>query len=159
MSNRWRSMRKPESKKQESIPLKVKKIHPDAKLPTRGTGRSAGLDLYAVEDVKLYPGDIRPVRTGIAMEIPEGCWGVLATRSSHGSIGVRLSAGMNVDDEDYRGEVLIFLTNDGQYPYEVKAGDRVAQVVITDWVKCDPVWADELSKTERGTGGFGSTGR
>jgi len=158
MSDRWKNVRKTETKKQEPV-LKVKKLHPDAKLPARGTPGSGGLDLYAVEDVELWPGDIKGVKSGIGMEIPENCCGLLMTRSSFGKFGVRIAAGANCVDADYRGEVMIYLRNDGNYPFYINKGDRVAQIVIVPYVPMAPAWTEELSETERGDGGFGSTGR
>lgn len=139
--------------------LKVKRLHPDAVLPTRGTPGSAGLDLYAIEDVEIQPDGIGEMHTGLAMEIPPGYFGLFLTRSSTGKKMVRLSAGANAADEDYRGELMVYLTNDGIYPWPVHKGDRVAQIVITPYLPCVVREVDELSETQRGAGGFGSTGR
>ena len=139
--------------------LKVKRLHPDAVLPTRGTPGSAGLDLYAIEDVEIQPDGIGEMHTGIAMEIPAGYFGLFLTRSSTGKKMVRLSAGANAADEDYRGELMVYLTNDGIYPWHVHKGDRVAQIVITPYLPCVVMEVNELSETQRGAGGFGSTGR
>ena len=151
-------LRKQRPKAQEKT-FKVKLVHPDAKLPTRGSSDSAGLDLYAVEEMVIQPEAIVEARTGLAMEIPRGYFGQLCTRSSMGKAGVRIAAGMNVIDSDYRGEVLVFLRNDGIYEWHVNKGDRIAQIVICRDEGFVPVLADELSKTARGAGGYGSTGR
>lgn len=140
--------------------LKVKRLHPDAQLPTRGTDGSAGLDMYSIEDVEIQPDGIGMLRTGIAMEMPPGYYGLLLTRSSTGKRMVRLSAGANAaPDNDYRGEILVYLTNDGIYPWQIRTGDRIAQVVVSPYLPCNVVEVDELSETQRGSGGFGSTGR
>lgn len=139
--------------------LKVKRLHPDAVLPTRGTPGSAGLDLYAIEDVEIQPDGIGEMHTGLAMETPPGYFGLILSRSSTGKNMVRLSAGANAADEDYRGELMVYLTNDGIYPWHVHKGDRVAQIVITPYLPCVVREVDELSETQRGAGGFGSTGR
>lgn len=141
------------------IRLQCKALTPEAILPTRGTEGSAGLDLYATESVDLWPGDIRGIHPGIAMKIPAGFCGILATRSSMGKAGVRIAAGANIIDCDYVGEVVIYLRNDGTNPWHIEAGDRVAQVVLVPVLMIQPTWADELPETGRGAGGFGSTGR
>jgi len=139
--------------------LKVKKLTGSAQLPTRGTPGSAGMDIYSTEDFTLWPGDIKMIHTGVAVEIPEGYAGLLMTRSSMGKIGVRVAAGANCIDRDFRGEVMVCLRNDGQYLYQANRGERVAQLVIIPYLDCIPIAADELTPTMRGGGGFGSTGR
>lgn len=139
--------------------LKVKKLHPDACLPTRGTPGSAGLDLYAIKDVEMRPGDITAIHSGIAVQIPWNYCGLLMTRSSFGKQGVRIAAGTNCIDADYRGEIIIYLRNDGEYPWKIHKGDRVAQLVIVPYFHMESEWAEELSETKRGANGFGSTGR
>lgn len=141
------------------LTLKVKKLREDAAIPERGTTGSAGLDIYSVEDCQLWPGDIRCLNTGIAMEIPNGYFGLLMTRSSMGKNGVRLSSGANIIDADYRGEIMVCLRNDGEYLWPIKKGERIAQLAIVPYLDCIMVIADELTPTMRGNGGFGSTGR
>jgi len=149
-----------ESLDKSKLVLKCKKLSPDAVIPTRGTEGAAGLDMYAVEDVLIHPGTVGEIHTMIAMEMPPEYFGLLLTRSNMGKRMVRLSAGANAaPDNDYRGEMIVYLTNDGIYPWQIKKGDRVAQVVVLEYLACDAVEAQELSKTKRGTGGFGSTGR
>lgn len=152
--NRW-NRRKPKV----TPVLKCKRVSEDAILPTRGSDWSAGLDFYSMVDVEIQPGDIVGFHTGWAMEIPRGFFGHLVTRSSLGKNGVRIAAGANVIDSDYRGEVIAYMINDGIYPRHVGKGDRFAQIVIIPCSYLDAVEVDELSETERGTGGFGSTGR
>lgn len=136
-----------------------KKLHEDAKEPTRGTENSAGLDLYCLEDTVIEPWRSAVIRTGLAFEIPDGYFGHLVTRSSLGVRRIRMNAGANVVDADYRGEVLLYMANDYGHEAVFKKGDRVAQMVIVPYLKCRVEESEELSKTERGTGGFGSTGK
>lgn len=158
MMNRWN--RRKTKTEEHSIPaLKCKRMSEDAILPTRGSDWSAGLDLYSMVDVEIQPGDIVGFHTGWAMEIPRGFFGHLVTRSSLGKNGVRIAAGANVIDSDYRGEVIAYMINDGIYPRHVGKGDRFAQIVIIPCSYLDAVEVEELSETKRGTGGFGSTGR
>lgn len=153
----WKSRRK----KPSTGPMKIKMVQlkEDAVLPTRGTPGSGGLDLYSTEDVCLRSGDIVGISPGLAMEIPSGYCGLLMTRSSFGMRGVRIAAGTNCIDSDFRGELIIYLRNDGEYEWTIHKGDRIAQLVIVPYLECMPVWADELTPTIRGEGGFGSTGR
>ena len=138
--------------------LKIKKLSEDAITPTRGTDGSAGLDLYATEDQTIFPGDIVAVHPRIAMEIPPGYYGLLVTRSSMGKRGIRIAAGANIIDSDYRGEVIAYMANDGVYPCKLQRGDRFAQIVITPYIPCVVQEVETLSETER-KGGFGSTGK
>ena len=143
--------------------LKIKKLREGAKIPQRATPGSAGMDLYACLDapVTLAPGQLAVVPTGLAMELPDnGCAAFLYARSGLGvKHGVCLSNGVGVIDSDYRGEVCAGLCNVSDKPYVIEPGERVAQMVIA------PVFTPEirevgaLSDTERGAGGFGSTGR
>lgn len=159
MMNRWKNREKTKTEEHSIPTLKCKRMSEDAILPTRGSDWSAGLDLYSMEDVEIRPGDIVGFHTGWAMEIPRGFFGHLVTRSSLGKNGVRIAAGANVIDSDYRGEVIAYMINDGIYPRHIRKGDRFAQMVIIPCSYLNAVEVDELSETERGTGGFGSTGR
>jgi dUTP pyrophosphatase len=137
--------------------VKVKRIHPAAKLPTRGTNWSAGADLSCLEAFILGPGERKLVPTGLAVEIPPGWYGRVAPRSGlAANHGVDMLAG--VIDSDYRLELKALLINLGDAPVSFDAGERIAQLIIERAAVCDYVWADELSETERG-GGFGSTGK
>ena len=142
----------------EPAKLKIRICREGAKLPTKGTPGSAGLDIYATEDITVRSGDITEILTGLTMEIPAGYFGLLATRSSMGRRGVRIAAGCNIVDSDYRGEVLVYLRNDGLYEWQIHKGDRVAQLVIAPYLPMIPVEVEELSETDR-KGGFGSTGK
>ena len=136
--------------------LKIKKLNPSAKLPTRGTDVAAGLDLYCAESVFLGEGEVRRIPTGIAAEIPHGHYGLITGRSSTALKNILVFP--TVCDADYRGEIFITARHDGDGAWLVNKGDRIAQIVITPFSKAETVEADELSETERGTGGYGSTG-
>lgn len=142
--------------------MKWKRLHKEAQLPQRQTEGAAGYDLRACveEPVVLEPGDSFAFPTGLAAEIPAGCVGLVFTRSSMGvKHGITLPNSVGVIDSDYRGELVVPLQNYGKEPYAVQPGERVAQLVIIP--VCLPLLeeARELSSTQRGTGGFGSTGR
>lgn len=132
------------------------KLHPDAKF-TKGSVGAAGCDLYAVEDGVVFRGQTLKVPTGIALVIPEGFFGLIRDRSSVGSKGVIISAG--VIDSDYRGEILLCMNNLNPEPWEFKKGDRIGQMIIIPYFMQSPTLIEELPKTDRGTGGFGSTGK
>jgi len=137
--------------------LLFKRLHPDARLPSRGSARAAGLDLCAVERVTIEPGGRAAVRTGLAVAIPAGFYGRVAPRSGLAvRHGIDVLAG--VVDSDYRGEILCALVNHGSEAFEIEPGARVAQLVIEAIATPEPAWADDLEETERGAGGFGSTG-
>lgn len=144
------------------FPVSVKKLHPNARIPTYGSEFAAGADLYACTGapVTIAPQETVPIPTGIAMEIPNGYVGLVYGRS--GLACKRDLAPANkvgVIDSDYRGELIIFLHNHGAVPQTVEPGERVAQLVLTPYLTAQFLEADELSETARGTGGFGSTGR
>ena len=142
--------------------IKVKKLRENAQLPTYGTEFSAGADLYAClgEDVTILPGETKKIPTGLAMEIPAGCAGLIYARSSLGTKrGLAPANKVGVVDSDYRGEFMIFLHNHGAEPQTIQHGDRVAQLLVTPVFTPGFVEVDQLSDTVRGTGGFGSTGK
>ena len=138
--------------------LHFKRLHPEARLPARGSADAAGLDLCAVERLTIEPGGRAAVRTGLAVAIPRGFYGRVAPRSG---LAVRhgLDVLAGVIDSDYRGEILCALVNHGAEPFEIEPGARVAQLVVEAIATPEPVWAEELEETARGAGGFGSTGR
>jgi dUTP pyrophosphatase len=137
--------------------LRFKQLHPEAKLPARGSGQAAGLDLFAVERVAISPGGRAAVRTGLAVSIPEGFYGRVAPRSG---LAVRhgLDVLAGVIDADYRGEILCALVNHGEEPFEVEPGARIAQLIVEAIAQPVAVWDEDLEETARGAGGFGSTG-
>ena len=144
------------------IRVKIKKIR-DVELPERATEDAAAVDLRAAldEPVLIQPGEKALIPTGIAIA-PEtkGVVAIVAGRSGMGiKKGVTLSNGIGVIDADYRGEICVGLINHGKEPFLVEKGDRIAQMMFVPVFKADFVEAQELEETERGAGGFGSTGK
>lgn len=139
--------------------LKIKKLNDAARLPTRGTKGAACFDLYATEDVFIGSGDTKAVPTGLAFEVPEGyCMTIYSRSSSFAKLGLTIVP--LIVDSDYRGEAMVFARYEERYPgYRlIKRGDRIAQFKIEKLVETDLMAVSELSETERGTGGYGSTG-
>lgn len=142
--------------------VKVKKLHPNAQLPVYGSQEAAGADLYACLDapVTIAPGETAWIPTGIALEVPKGCAGLVYARSSMGvKRGLAPANKVGVIDSDYRGEIRVVLLNHGKETQTVEPGERVAQFVITPVLTPAYVETEELSDTDRGVGGFGSTGK
>lgn len=142
--------------------IHVKKTHPNAILPTYGSCEAAGADLYACldEPVSVAPGGTVWIPTGLAMEIPKGCAGLVYARSGLAcKKGLAPANKVGVIDSDYRGPVTVVLYNHGAEPRTITHGERIAQMVITPVLT--PVYetVEDLSDTDRGQGGFGSTGR
>ena len=145
---------------QQQPVVKFVKLVPHALIPTRGTGRSAGLDLYSAEDVVLGPGEFKAVSSGVAIELPSGFEGQVRARSGIAlKYGIGVVNGIGTIDEDYRGEVKTVLINHGKRPFEIHRTDRIAQLVIAPVAIIPAVEVNELSTTGRGVSGFGSTGR
>lgn len=143
----------------QSVP--VKRLSPGAKLPTYGSQEAAGADLYAClqEPVTVAPGASAWIPTGIALEIPKGCAGLVYARSGLScKRGLAPANKVGVIDGDYRGEVVVVLHNHGDCPQTVEPGERIAQLVITPVLTPAYEEVNELSSSDRGTGGFGSTG-
>ena len=143
-------------------PIRVKKLDEKAIIPTYGSAEAAGADLYACleEPVTVEPGQTQWIPTGISLEVPKGCAGLVYARSSLGTKrGLAPANKVGVIDSDYRGPVMVVLHNHGQVAQTVSHGERIAQLVITPVFTPGFVEAEELSDTERGTGGFGSTGK
>jgi dUTP pyrophosphatase len=141
----------------ESTKLRFLKLHPAAKLPERATLLSAGLDLCVIHEVQIDPSFRGECRTGISVEIPQGCYGRVAPRSGLATkFGVDVLAG--VIDSDYRGEIICVLINHGDSSVTFKAGDRIAQLIIESISLPTAEWADTLASTDRAGGGFGSSG-
>lgn len=152
--------------------IKVKKLREDAIIPTRGSAEAAGIDLYACideEDVFEYgngygvliePGETYPFDTGVAFDIPEGYFGAVFVRSSIGfKKNLRLVNSVGVIDNDFRDSVKVKLHNFGTETQEIRHGDRIAQMVLLPYVTFPIEEVEELTETERGAGGIGSTGR
>ena len=145
--------------------IKIKKLHPSAQMPHYATDGAGCFDLYGVAEAEIPPMFAATISTGLALEIPEGHAMLIFSRSGHGfKHGVRLSNAVGVIDADFRGEVKVKLTCDIDPPddkpsFFVKPGDRIAQALVLPVERVNFIFADELSDTERGTGGFGSTGK
>jgi dUTP pyrophosphatase len=141
--------------------IKIKKLKEGAKTPLRATSGSAGADLCACleADVIIASGERKLIPTGIAVEIPVGYGGFVFARSSLGKRGIALANSVGVIDSDYRGEMGMLLINHSGEGFIVKNGDRIAQLVIIPVCAADFIEDESLTETERGTGGFGSTGK
>jgi dUTP pyrophosphatase len=137
--------------------LEFMRLHPLAKLPTRGSLHAAGLDLHSIESLWIPARGRATVRTGLSVAVPNGFYGRVAPRS-----GLAVKHGLDVlagvIDSDYRGEIICALVNHDDKPFEIEAGMRIAQLVIESIATPEPIWSEDLSETKRGGGGFGSTG-
>lgn len=144
--------------------IKIQKLYEDAEIPTYGSALSAGMDLYAHlgehEMLLIKPYETIKVGTGIAVEPPAGYFGAVFARSGLATKqGLRPANCVGVCDWDYRGEYIVALHNDSEEEREVRNGDRIAQLVFLPYITGEIKVVDELSNTERGDGGFGSTGK
>ena len=142
--------------------IRVKILRQGAKLPTYGSAEAAGADLYACLEapVAIAPGATAFIPTGIALEVPKGCAGLIYARSGLAcKRGLAPANKVGVVDSDYRGEILVALHNHGQAEQTVETGERIAQFVITPVLTPAYTVAEELTDTARNAGGFGSTGK
>ena len=142
--------------------IAVKRLRENAMIPTYGSAEAAGADLYACLEgaITIAPGETVFVPTGIAMEVPRGCAGLVFARSSLGAKrGLAPANKVGVIDSDYRGEFFVALHNHGKLPQEIAHGERIAQLLIVPVFTPGFVEVSELSDTQRGNGGFGSTGK
>jgi dUTP pyrophosphatase len=142
------------------VSLRIRRLDARAVLPTRAYPGDAGLDLNALEDGVLAPGERASVRTGIAVEIPDGHAGLVLPRSGLASRhGIALVNAPGLIDAGYRGEIEVLLLNtDPAASFRISAGDRIAQLVLVRIETPDVVEVDELALSQRGAGGFGSSG-
>lgn len=139
--------------------VKIKKTHPNGKIPTYATDGSGAFDFYSAEDVKVGNGQVRNINLGVAMEIPQGHVLLLFPRSSIGiKTCLRMANSVGVIDSDYRGTIHAMYENIFCVPHHINQGDRIAQGIIVPIPKVEFEEVEELSTTERGSGGFGSTG-
>lgn len=146
----------------QHLKLKIKKLNDKAVIPSYASEYAAGADIYACidGDTEILPHSTKLIKTGIAMEIPEGTVGLIYARS-----GLALKRDLapankvGVIDSDYRGEIMVSIHNHGEDTRVIEPGERIAQFVLTPYITADFEEADELSSTQRGDGGFGSTGR
>lgn len=145
-----------------STNVNIKKLNPNATIPTYGSKYAAGADLYACieEAITIAPGETVLVKTGLAMELPIGYAGLIYARSGLASKrGLAPANKVGVIDSDYRGEVMVALHNHSNIAQSIEPNERIAQLVITPYIKGIFSEADDLSDTVRGEGGFGSTGK
>lgn len=142
--------------------VRLKKLNEKAIIPTYGSEHSAGADLYACidNDIVINSGETAFISTGLAMELSEGYVALIYARSGLAcKRGLAPANKVGVIDCDYRGEIKVALHNHSGEAQTVSVGERIAQMVVTPYIKCDFEEAEELSDTVRGEGGFGSTGR
>lgn len=143
-----------------STKVDIKILDNRAVTPCYGTIYSAGMDLYTIDHSIIHPGETVIMHTGIAMKIPDGVVGLIYARSGLGiKKGIAPANKVGVIDSDYRGEIMVALHNHSNEDYEVNIGDRIAQMVLTPYFKASINVVDELDLTNRGEGGFGSTGK
>ena len=141
--------------------IAVKKLDENAVLPTYGSNYAAGADLYALtdEEIVFAPHETKLIKTGLAMEIPEGYAGLIYARSGLASKrGLAPANKVGVIDADYRGEIMVALHNHSAVEQKIAPKERIAQLVIAPFLKAEFEVCDTLSETVRGEGGFGSTG-
>lgn len=145
-----------------NIPVKIKRLKQNAKIPTRGSAAAAGYDAYACinHTVIIPPWETVKIGTGIAVEIPEGYFmGVFARSGLATKKGLRPANCVGIVDSDYRGEVIVAIHNDSDVEREIYLDERIAQLVILPFLSWDINEVEELENTDRGEGGFGSTGK
>ena len=141
--------------------MNIKKLKDNAKIPTYGSEFAAGADLYACidENLTIMPHETKMVPTGLAMEIPVGYAGLIYARSGLASKkGLAPANKVGVVDSDYRGEVMVALHNHTNEEKTIEPDERIAQLVVAPFLKVDFNEVDKLDETDRGEGGFGSTG-
>ena len=142
--------------------IRIKRLKENAIIPTYCSTEAAGADLYACisEPITVQPGEVAWVGTGIALEVPKGCAGLVYARSGMAcKRGLAPANKVGVVDGDYRGEITVVLLNHGNEPQTIMPGERIAQFVITPVLTPEYEEVTELGETDRGIGGFGSTGK
>lgn len=142
--------------------IRVKKLNDNAVIPTYGSAEAAGADLYACleKPITVMPGEAAWVGTGIALEVPKGCAGLVYARSGMAcKRGLAPANKVGVVDSDYRGEIKVVLFNHSNEPQKIEPGERIAQFVITPVLTPAYEEVTQLDETDRGIGGFGSTGK
>ena len=144
-----------------TVDIPIKALYDDVILPTRGSEYAAGYDLYcyASSKITIYPHETVKVKTGISVELPEGTFGAIFARSGLATNkGLRPANCVGVIDSDYRGEILVPLHNDSDEIKTIEPKERIAQFILLPFVEMNFIKVDKLNETERGEGGFGSTG-
>ena len=142
--------------------IEVKKLSETAKIPTRGSSQAAGYDLYADidEPITIHPHTTKKVGTGLAFSLPTGTFAAIFARSGLATKeGLRPANCVGVCDSDYRGEYIVAIHNDSDVQKTIQPNERIAQIVLLPYCSMIFQEVDELDKTERGSGGFGSTGK
>ena len=143
--------------------IEITKLRENAKIPTRGSERAAGYDLYAClecDKIEIAPHTTAKIGTGLALAIPDGYFGAVFARSGLAAKeGLRPANCVGVCDSDYRGEYIVALHNDSDAVRTVSNGDRIAQLVVMPFLSVEFEEVDALDETQRGAGGFGSTGK
>lgn len=143
----------------QNVQVRFKKIHMDAKLPFKASKGAACFDIYAIHDCIILPNSFAMIGTGFAVEIPEGYEIKIYSRSGHASKEVNLANCVGIVDSDYRGEVCVLLRNNSHVNYfTISAGERIAQIQLCEVIPTEFIEVNELTQTDRGEGGFGSTG-
>lgn len=142
-----------------AVSIKVKKLRPDAFLPVRATQFSAGYDIFSVDEYKIFPGKRDAVPTGLSLEIPAGYEGQVRPRSGLSLKQIIIPNSPGTIDADYRGELKVIIWNASKEVLEISRGMRIAQLVIQPVLDVTFEEVERLSSTERGNGGFGSTGK
>lgn len=137
--------------------LFIKKLNTDAILPSRAHRDDVGIDMYACGDQVILPGELKKISTGVSISLPEGCAGLIWDKSSIGSKGIKVFCG--VFDPGYRGEYFLVMKNTTSEEYIFKHGDKVAQMLVQRVEYPEIIEVDTLEESDRGEGGFGSTGK
>lgn len=137
--------------------LKIKKLQPEAVLPTFALEKDSGIDMFACGAQTLQPGELKKISTGVSIQLPPDHAGLIWDKSSVGSKGLKVFCG--VFDEEYRGEYFMVIKNFTDAPYTFEHGQKVAQMLIQKIERPEIIEVDELDTTVRGEGGFGSTGK
>lgn len=140
--------------------IRFKTLNEMAKLPTRGSENAAGYDLYAAisEPVIVHPHSTEKIGTGLSLELPDGTFGAIFARSGLATKqGLRPANCVGVCDSDYRGEYIVAIHNDTEWDQVIQPGSRIAQLILMPFLTMEFYEMEELSETERGEGGFGST--
>ena len=145
----------------EAYEIEVKRLSETAKIPTRGSSEAAGYDLYAdiKEPITVHPHTTEKVGTGLALSLPTGTFGAIFARSGLATKqGLRPANCVGVCDSDYRGEYIVAIHNDSDVQKIIEPGERIAQLILMPYCPMEFIEVKELDSTERGVGGFGSTG-
>lgn len=140
--------------------IQIKRLRDTAVIPTRGSEKAAGYDLYATANYEIAPHSTVKIGTGISIALPDNSFGAIFARSGLATKkGLRPANCVGVCDSDYRGEYIVPLHNDTDEMMSIEAGERIAQLIVMPFIPVEFEEVDELDETGRGTGGFGSTGK